>query len=55
MTIPSKHLLRSPMPDGYFVIVSMEISIALTLMIMFHMFNKMNLKHFIGLEAGYRG
>jgi hypothetical protein len=43
------------MLDGYLVIVSMEISITLTLMIMFHMFNRMNLKHFIGVGAGYRG
>ena len=48
----SKHLFRSLMVDEYFVIVSMEISITLTLIIMFHMFNKMNLKHFIGVGAG---
>jgi hypothetical protein len=43
------------MLDGYFGIVSMEISITLTLMIRFHMVNRMNLKHFIGVEAGYGG
>jgi hypothetical protein len=31
----------------------MEISITLTLIIMFHMFNRMNLKHYIGAGAGY--
>lgn len=43
--------VQVPYAGWTLVIVSMEISITLTLMMMFHMFNRMNLKRFIGVGA----